>query len=141
MRVFEIMTTGVQTVPPSLSAPQAFDLMRTEGIHHLVVTAGGRIVGVLSARDGGADAARTGTTVADVMTRHVITVRSRDTVARAANVMRGRTIGCLPVLDGRKLVGVVTTADLLDVLGAGGDRRAKVERRALSHRVPHRKQH
>ena len=38
MRVFEVMTEGVRTVPPSLPATEAWEVMRTEGIHHLVVT-------------------------------------------------------------------------------------------------------
>jgi acetoin utilization protein AcuB len=144
MRVFEIMTEEVRTVLPSLAATDAWQLMRTEGIHHLVVTTGSRVVGVLSDRDAGGRAGtsvRAGKAVGDLMTRGVITLHKEDTVGRAANLMRGRTIGCLPVMEGDKLVGVVTTADLLEVIGAGGDRRPKVERRALSHRVPHKKQH
>jgi acetoin utilization protein AcuB len=144
MRVLEVMTEGVRTVPPSLAAADAWQLMRTEGIHHLVVTSGRRIVGILSDRDAGGRAGasvRAGKSVADLMTRGVTTIQTEETVGRAANVMHGRTIGCLPVLAGKKLVGIVTTADLLEVIGAGGDRRPKVERRVLSHRVPHTKQH
>jgi acetoin utilization protein AcuB len=144
MRVFEVMTEGVRTVPPSLPAAEAWQLMRTAGIHHLVVTDERRIVGILSDRDAGGRAGapvRAGKSVADLMTRGVVTIQSDETVGRAANVMHGRTIGCLPVLAGRKLVGVLTTSDLLEVIGTGGDRRPKVERRGLSHRVPHTKQH
>jgi CBS domain-containing protein len=144
MRVFEVMTEGVRTVSPSLPAGEAWQLMRTEGIHHLVVTLDKRIVGVLSDRDAGGPRGaqlRAGAAVGDLMTHDVVTIRTRETVSRAANLMRGRTIGCLPVLAGKKLVGIVTTSDLLEVLGTGGDRRPKVERRGLSHRVPHSKQH
>ena len=144
MRVFEVMTEGVRTVPPSLPATDAWQLMRTAGIHHLVVTSGRRIVGILSDRDAGGRAGapvRAGRSVADLMTRGVVTIQTDETVGRAANVMHGRTIGCLPVLAGRKLVGIVTTADLLEAIGAGGDRRPKIERHTLSHRVAHTKQH
>ena len=144
MRVFEIMTEHVRTVPPTLPATEAWQLMRTAGIHHLVVASGRRIVGILSDRDAGGRAGasvRAGRSVADLMTRGVVTIQTSETVARAANVMHGRTIGCLPVLAGKKLVGVVTTSDLLEVIGGGRDRRPTVERRGLSHRVPHTKQH
>jgi len=144
MRVFEVMTEGVRTVPPSLPATEAWEVMRTEGIHHLVVTLDKRVVGVLSDRDAGGPRGaqlRAGAAVGDLMTRDVVTVQTSDTVGRAANLMRGRTIGCVPVTDGKKLVGIVTTSDLLEVLGVGGNRRPKVERRTLSHRVPHKKQH
>jgi CBS domain-containing protein len=47
MRVFEIMTEGVQTVPPTMPASDAWELMRRKRIHHLVATTGTEIVGVL----------------------------------------------------------------------------------------------
>jgi len=117
MRVFEVMTEGVRTVPPSLPATEGWEVMRTEGIHHLVVTLDKRVVGVLSDRDAGGPRGaqlRAGAAVGDRMTRDVVTVQTSDTVGRAANLMRGRTIGCVPVTDGKKLVGIVTTADLTD---------------------------
>jgi acetoin utilization protein AcuB len=144
MRVFEIMTDNVLTVPASLPAAEAWQVMRAAGIHHLVVATGKRLVGILSDRDAGGRAGasvRAGTSVADLMTHGAVTVQARDTVVRAANLMHGRSIGCLPVVAGNKLVGIVTTSDLLEVIGAGGDRRPRAERRGLSHRVPHKKQH
>ena len=75
------------------------------------------------------------------MTSPVVTVGPDDTVRSAANVMRGRTIGCVPVVKGRKLLGIVTVSDLLDLLGHGGDRPSARQRPALNYRVPHRKQH
>jgi CBS domain-containing protein len=73
------------------------------------------------------------------MTRHTVTIDPQETVRRAANVMRGRTIGCLPVIRGGRLVGIVTVSDLLELLGRGIDRPAKAERRGLHYRRPHRK--
>jgi CBS domain-containing protein len=55
--------------------------------------------------------------------------------------MRSHSVGCLPIVDGSKLVGIITTADLLDVVGGAADRPATKTRPGLSHRVPHRKQH
>ena len=53
------------------------------------------------------------------MSRDVVTVEPTTTVRQAANLMRGRYLGCLPVVDGGKLVGMVTTSDLLELLGRG----------------------
>ena len=80
-------------------------------------------------------------TVADLMTPDPVTVDAQATVRQAANLIRGRTIGCLPITEGDRVVGIVTVSDLLEVLGRGVDRPAKPERTTLSHRVPHRKQH
>jgi acetoin utilization protein AcuB len=144
MRVFEVMTEEVRTVSPGSRAADAWQLMRTEGIHHLVVSDGRRILGVLSDRDAGGRAGggvRAGKTVREMMSAPVLTVKSRETLRRAANLMRGHSIGCLPVVDAGKLVGIVTTANLLDAVGGGADRPASKTRRDLSHRVAHRRQH
>jgi acetoin utilization protein AcuB len=143
MRVFEVMSEAVQTVSPAQAAAEAGELMRRARIHHLVVMDKSRVVGILSDRDlkGRGAGARAKQTVADVMTRNVVTVRSRDTIRSVANVMRGRTIGCVPVVEGRRLAGIVTVTDLLDLLGGGADRPARPSRRTLSYKVPHRKKH
>jgi acetoin utilization protein AcuB len=117
--------------------------MRQKKIHHLVVKDKDEVVGILSDRDvrGRVDDARSRPTVADAMTRNVVTVRANDTIRSVANVMRGRTIGCVPVVEGKRLVGIVTVSDLLEVLGRGVDRPVKPSRRTASHRVPHGKKH
>jgi acetoin utilization protein AcuB len=119
--------------------------MRLKGIHHLVVTDGGRLVGVLSDRDTGGrqgTAVRKNRTVGDLMTPGVVTVEPTTTVRRAANMMRGRSIGCLVVVSGKRVAGIVTVADLLTLLGDGGERGVEaVKRWTLKHRAPHRKRH
>ena len=142
MRVFEIMTEGVQTVPQTMPAADAWELMRRKRIHHLVVTRDLAVVGILSDRDTGSGVGadvRALHTVADLMTSQGVTVRANDTLRTLANVMRGRTIGCAPVVEGKRLVGIVTVSDLLRLLGRGIDRPVKSSRPAATHRVPHRK--
>jgi acetoin utilization protein AcuB len=139
MRVFEVMTEGAQTVSPSMPAPEAFELMRRNRIHHLVVAEGSNVIGVLSDRDIGSrpgSSVRAGRTVADLMTAHAVTVGPADTIRRAANLMRGRTIGCVPVVDGKRLVGILTVSDLLELLGRGIERPAKKLRRTSPRRPP-----
>ena len=127
-----------------MPAGDAWEIMRNKSIRHLIVAKGTQVVGVFSDRDAGGRAGATirrGRTVADLMTRNVVTVDREDTVRKAANLMRGRTIGCLPVTRNGKLVGIVTTSDLLVLLGRGVDRPPHAERQAPHYRVPHRKQH
>jgi acetoin utilization protein AcuB len=142
MRMFELMTRDVQTVKPSMAAEDAWALMRRKGIHHLVAMRDGKVAGILSDRDVGGragSAVRMGRSVADLMTTAVVTRAPNDTVRSAANVMRGRSLGCLPIVDGGRLVGIVTIADLLEVLARGGDRRVEPSRPPLHWRVPHRR--
>src|SRR5262245_42033894 len=145
MRVQDVMTDQVHTVSPSIAAEDAWNVMRMRRIHHLVVTQAGRIVGVLSDRDaGGGRGIRTREhhTVADLMTTRVVTIPPSTPVRKAANVMRGRSIGCLVVVEAGHIVGIVTVADLLELMGRGQDRPvATPPRRSLNHRVPHTKRH
>ncbi|MFZ5468095.1 MAG: CBS domain-containing protein [Myxococcota bacterium] len=132
MRLHEIMTTDVQTASPNDDAEQAFHKMRVQRIRHLVVQEDRRIVGILSQRDlGGPKGAsqRRGTTVGEWMSPAAVTASPTTTVRQAANLLRARTIGCLPVVEGGKLVGIVTLTDLLDLLGRGGEPAARLSGR------------
>ena len=138
------MTEPVQTVAPTMPASDAWELMHRLQVHHLVVKEGATVVGVLSDRDLGSyrgSAVRTRRTVAELMTNRIVTVNHDDTVRQAANRMRGRTIGCLPVMNKGRVVGIVTISDLLRLIGSGGERRDHSARASLHYRVPHRKQH
>jgi CBS domain-containing protein len=141
MRIQDVMTTNVKTIVPTASAADAWETMRSQGIHHLVVKRGPDIVGVLSDRDVGGRAGvsvRAGRTVADLMNAPVATIDRGATIRRAANVMRGRSIGCLPVTYQGRLAGIVTLSDLLTVLGGGVDRPRLPERNHPHYRVAHR---
>jgi predicted transcriptional regulator len=96
--------------------------MRGQRIRHLVVMEDRRVVGILSERDlggAGGDSLRRGKSVADLMSRQVVTAAPTATVREAANLMRARAIGCLPIVEDSKLVGIVTLMDLAEVLGRG----------------------
>jgi CBS domain-containing protein len=143
MRVQDLMTKGVKTIAPTAGAQDAWNLMQLQGIHHLVVTRGADVVGVLSNRDAGGSrgtALRSNRTVADLMTAPPVTIEPTATVRRAASVMRGRSIGCLVVVEGGRVKGIVTVSDLLDIVGHGIERTVTTtKRRILKHRAPHRK--
>jgi CBS domain-containing protein len=120
MRISDIMTTRVETVAPGESADAAFARMRSAKIHHLVVMERGKVVGMLSARDLGRPEERNSRqrkTVRELMTSETVFAGPEMPLHRAANVLRGRNIGSLPVVDGRKLLGILTISDLLEVLG------------------------
>jgi acetoin utilization protein AcuB len=142
MRVADVMTKHVQTISPDSGGVDAWELMRRKGIHHLVVMADSGVTGVISDRDAGGRSGasiRARSRVSDLMSTSVVTVEPDATIRKTANLMRGRTIGCVPVVDGTRLVGIVTVSDLLELLGRGVARPARPPRRGLHHRVPHRK--
>jgi acetoin utilization protein AcuB len=118
MRLQDIMNTSVCSVPSNLDTAAARHAMRKANVHHLVVVDGERIVGVLSQRDlgGTRDEMLPAGRVADLMSSHVVVAAPETSVRTAASLLRGHDIGCLPVVDGKKLVGIVTTSDLLALL-------------------------
>jgi CBS domain-containing protein len=102
--------------------------MRAERIRHLpVLDDDGSLCGILSQRDmfrgALAQALGYGTTaqqkvltmlrVKEVMTTDVITTRPEMALAEAAKTMLERKIGCLPVMDGGRLVGILTESDFV----------------------------
>ncbi len=119
MRLAEIMTPRVVTIDASEPASAAWTRMRRRGIRHLVVMDMGDVAGVVSERDlgGRAGAAqRRGRTVGSMMTRSVVTAAPDTTVDDAAELIRSRLIGSLPVMVGNELAGIVTATDVFDAL-------------------------
>jgi acetoin utilization protein AcuB len=145
MRLQDVMTDQVYKVSPDTTAETAWAIMSMRRIHHLVVTEDGRVVGLLSARDFGrikGRRARERRTVGALMSLDVVTASPATTVRLAANIMRGRAIGCLVVVAGGRVVGIVTAADLLDLIDrdSGGPVPAPPRRRSrhVVHPVHHR---
>lgn len=141
MRIAEVMTQRVETVPVSDSAENALRLMRARRIRHLVVQLPEGTVGVVSIHDLDSLASdRSLCTVADVMSAPAVTCGPRTSVREAANLLRGKAISCLPVLDDGRLVGIVTTTDLLELIGRGSERPvSKGKRWVMKGRGPRRK--
>lgn len=127
MRVSEWMTPAPITVTPSTAVPKVQGLMRHRRIRHLPVLEDGRLVGIITDRDvrtvDPSPATSLGAgerhylferlTVRAVMTRPVLTVTPRDSLAEAVRLMLENRIGCLPVLEGQRLVGILTGVDVL----------------------------
>ena len=138
MRVYEVMTKAVETVKPAVLASEAKNRMRQKNIHHLVVTQGSELRGVVSERDlGGPKLPKTlgRWTVEDLMTSPVVTVTTRTPVRRAAALMKGRSIGSLVVTSANgKVAGIVTVADLLDLIDKNPQHQSNKElRRSRAH--------
>ena len=110
-------------VSPATTLQDAYRTMREKGFRHLVVLDGERLAGVVTDRDlrlatsalapvpFPADSA-----VSAIMCTEPLTANADDAVEDAARVMRERKIGCLPVVDDGRVIGIITGIDLLDAL-------------------------
>ena len=129
MRAREIMTKSVLTVSPTASVGKASEMLTYRGFSALpVVDASGTLVGIVTEADlirnrfpehsgietaAGQSPART---VAEVMTTPVVAVSHDEDLSVLARVMLTDHRRCVPIVDGTKLVGVVTRRDLVRVL-------------------------
>jgi CBS domain-containing protein/beta-phosphoglucomutase-like phosphatase (HAD superfamily) len=122
MKVSEILEdkgSSVKTIRPNATIQTVAQRLRNDKVGVMVVVGtGGSLDGIISERDlahgiaehGGAVA---GMSVADLMTRNVITCKPEDSVASISRVMTQRRIRHLPVVDGGALIGLISIGDLL----------------------------
>ena len=129
MRVKDVMSKRVLTVALHETLLRAREIMDLKRVHHLVVVDRKRVVGLITSELLAWGQAEGIQRVEDVMFRHVVSGAPELTIREAANLLRGRTVGALPILDGTRLVGILTVSDLLDLLGRGAERRAPSSRR------------
>jgi CBS domain-containing protein len=128
LRVSDIMTKDVITLNRNDSLTTADDLMRIGRIRHLVVVHDeGALAGVLSQRDlflGGLlkalgygthakEQALTTMVVKEAMVADPFTTTPNTPLEEAALVMLEHKIGCLPVIDKGKIVGILTESDFV----------------------------
>ena len=129
-RLSEIMNRDLITVDRHASLRRARRILDQHRIRHLLVMDGKRLVGIVTDRDlrTAAPSSKSPLTasereefmdelkVLEVMSRKLITASPDTTIREAAGVMVREKIGCLPVVDRNLLVGIVTEADLLEML-------------------------
>jgi len=129
--VSRIMSTDLITVNLSNNLVDAETLFNKNGIRHIPVVSGENIIGILSLTDllrvsfvdsYGADERDVDTAVysmlsiEQVMAKHLVSVSSTHTIKEVAEVLAKNEFHALPVVDNKKLVGIVTTTDLLNYL-------------------------
>jgi CBS domain-containing protein len=126
MRASGTMTREVIVVPPELALVTAWHLMTVEGIRHLPVVRAGALIGILSDRDvlarGKLDGNGTVHVGSDILVGAAMTplpletCDASDDVTELVRRMLTKKIDAMPVVRGLRLVGLVTTTDLLELL-------------------------
>lgn len=141
MYVGKRMTRKVITVTKGDSVRSAVEKLKEHHIRQLPVVEGNEVIGIVTDRDlrQASSLARLladkgpereklegfldRTKVEEVMTREVITVTPTDTIEDVAKILYDYKIGGVPVVEGRELVGIITSADILEtfleVMGIG----------------------
>ncbi len=125
------MITNPLSITPETPIIKAREIMNERGISHLPVTdENNNLLGLVTDRDlreAWASPATTlsvyeltyilqKVTVESIMKKKLITVTEDTTIERAAFTMHEKKIGCLPVVSGRQLIGIITNSDLMSLL-------------------------
>jgi acetoin utilization protein AcuB len=120
LKLRDVMRTQVPTATREEPATRVWDRMSEAAADHVVVVDEDGVAGVVSWHDltgpNGGRHRRMGRRVGELIHQEVVTASPGTTVAKAAATMRKLRIGCLPVLDRGKLVGIVSTREMLGIL-------------------------
>jgi CBS domain-containing protein len=138
MNVRDVMTSNPRTVSPNDGIQVAARIMKEEDTGVVPVVENGRAVGIVTDRDivlravaeGGVDRP-----VRDIATREVFCVRPDDSTREAERIMSQRQIRRLPVVEGDRLVGIVSLGDI--AVKEGKDGRTGDTLESISEGVKH----
>ena len=127
MTVKEVMVKEIATLDVNDELSLANDIMRLGRIRHLPVVDGNRLVGLVSERDlfrsslaqvlgyGGSESRNLmkALRIKDLMVKEVTTISPEAKLFDAVKLMIDEKIGCLPVVEDDRLVGLITETDIL----------------------------
>jgi predicted transcriptional regulator len=114
-RIEELMTTGIVAVAPYTPVGAAREVARERRVRHLLITKQNDLVGVACACDlaAGSDSQE----ISRFMASPVVTIEPDAPLEAAAELMRTRLVGCLPVVSRARVTGIVTRRDLQRIAG------------------------
>jgi CBS domain-containing protein/Flp pilus assembly pilin Flp len=108
--VGDVMTSEIKTARPGTTLDELRAMMPRQMRHMPICARDGTLVGIVSDRD---LKSASGRTAGEVMTRNPATVRSQSPLLASATQLLEQRISSLPVVDDGKLVGIVTSTDLM----------------------------
>jgi CBS domain-containing protein len=127
--ISKIMTEDIITVNKTQSIKEVSDIIKDKNIRHVPVVSGEKIIGMLSKvdlqkisfvntvdSDDLTTALYDGLNIEQVMTKDVKVVQKSDTIYEVASILSKNEFHSLPVVEQDKLVGIVTTTDLIKYL-------------------------
>ena len=123
--VKDIMRKSVVSIDSTMTVKDAATMMDDANVGCVVITRGNAPIGILTERDFVkrvvSQEMDLATPLADVMSFPLITVDCDDTVWEAAEIMKKNKIHKAPVEEQGKLIGIITTTDIIEICSLGSD--------------------
>jgi CBS domain-containing protein len=117
-QILNVKGTQVWSIPPDAKIFEALELMAEKGVGALLVMEGEDVVGIVSERDYARKVILLGKSskeaaIREIMTSKLIVVSSDDNVEECMAIMTNKRVRHLPVMNGNKLVGVISIGDVV----------------------------
>jgi CBS domain-containing protein len=117
-RILERKGSSVWSIAPDATVYDAIKMMAQRNVGALVVLENDGLVGIISERDYTRKVILQGksskeTAVSEIMTTGLVTAEPNDNIAQCMRLITERRVRHLPVLEGSKVVGIVSIGDLL----------------------------
>ena len=123
--VNQVMSKNVLTAEKSTSLQDAAQEMNRLNVGCVIVTDNSKPIGIVTERDFVTKVAAEGrplfTEISEVMSSPLITIDPEETIWEASEIMKEKLIHKLPVIENERIVGVITTSDIVRISSVGSD--------------------
>jgi CBS domain-containing protein len=131
IKVAQMMSEKVVTALPRTTIFEAEKTMATEGFRRLPIISDGKVIGIVTAMDiirffGSGEVFKhlqsktimqvLNTAALEIATKEVSTIEPKADVGQAAKIMQDKNIGAIPVVENKKLVGIITERDFFKII-------------------------
>ncbi|MBI1662658.1 MAG: CBS domain-containing protein [Nitrosopumilus sp.] len=123
--VNQVMSKNVLTAEKSTSLQDAAQKMNELNVGCVIVTEESKPIGIITKRDFVTKVAAEGrplfTEISEVMSFPLTTIDPEETIWEASELMKEKLIHKLPVIENEKVIGVITTSDIVRISSVGSD--------------------
>lgn len=123
--VKNVMKKELVTVDSSISIKDAAKLMSNQNVGCVIITKNGKPIGILTERDFvkriSAEERPLSEPVEKVMSSPLVSIHQNETIWEAAQIMKTKNIHKLPVEEDNKIIGIITTSDIVKTCSVGSD--------------------
>ena len=110
------MTTEVVTIGPEAGVREALTVMKKNDVRHLPVVTGGACIGLVTSselKQAVLASMLESLKVRELMIQNPFTISPETSLENAARIIYTENVGCLPVIDDGRVVGIITVKDIL----------------------------